>query len=87
MELAREGKTLHHCVSTYKEYCIKGLSYIFSFGKRDESHEQKALLTLEVRGNSIVQVRGACNRFPTDSEKEIISIWAQETGLIEQFAL
>jgi hypothetical protein len=85
MELAHEGRTLRHCVSSYKNDCIKGLSYIFSFGKIDEFQKKTALLTCEVQENSIIQVRGLYNRSPTDYEKEIIRIWAQESGLIEKY--
>jgi hypothetical protein len=86
IELAMEGRMLHHCVSTYKDDCIKGLSYIFSFGKLVNQNEKKSMITIEVQGNGIMQVAGSYNRCPTDKEKEIIRIWANESGLNYRFS-
>jgi hypothetical protein len=80
-ELFYEGSYLHHCVYTYRKYCMDGTTFIFSLRLIDEKAEEFPLITIEVVSNEIRQTKGKFNRLPTDVEKDIIRIWAQEKQL------
>lgn len=80
-ELYYEGSYLHHCVYTYRKYCMDGTTFIFSLRSIDEKAEEYPLITIEVVSNEIRQTKGKFNRLPTDLEKDIIRIWAQEKQL------
>jgi hypothetical protein len=80
-ELYKEGKTMHHCVYTYKDSCLKRLSYIFSLRLIHGENESSPLITIELRGKQIVQAKGKHNRKPDEIEKSLIEIWAKEKNL------
>jgi hypothetical protein len=80
-ELYYEGSYLHHCVYTYRKYCMDGTTFIFSLRSIDEKAEEYPLITIEVVSNEIRQTKGKFNRLPTDLEKDIIRLWAQEKQL------
>jgi len=73
-ELSLEGRAMHHCVSSYAGSCAAGGSAIFSMQR-----DGRRVLTVEVTPATkrIVQMRGACNRPATHTEKEVISQWAR----------
>lgn len=78
-DLIKEGDSLSHCVSSYiKDVCDERCEIYFvrKLDKQDES-----LLTVEVRNNKVVQVRGKFNRYPTDEEKSFINNWAINKNL------
>jgi hypothetical protein len=75
-DLHAEGKSMHHCVFSYLRSCISKSCCIFSLRLNDER-----LATIEVRGNSIVQVRGSHNKRVTDKAATLISNWAYEERL------
>jgi hypothetical protein len=80
-ELYYEGSYLHHCVYTYRKYCMDGTTFIFSLRSIDEKAEELPLITIEVVSNEVRQTKGKFNRLPTDLEKDIIRLWAQEKQL------
>ena len=80
-ELFQEGKFLHHCVYTYRKYCMDGTIFIFSLRKIDENANEFPLITIEVVSHKVLQARGSYNRLPTEIEKDIIRLWAQEKHL------
>lgn len=55
-EIVREGKLLHHCVGGYADRHISGATTILFLRRR--STPGKPLCTIEVQGNSIVQIHG-----------------------------
>jgi hypothetical protein len=70
--LRTEGNTLRHCAITYAREMARGRTHLFSMRKA-ERHEP--LITIEVRKGGVWQARGACNRPPTMSEREVILAW------------
>jgi len=76
-ELNKEGQKMHHCVSSYVNKCVAGMTHIFSYKANDEN-----ALTIEVSGNRICQIRGKFNRAHTNKELEVIRRWAREVSLI-----
>ena len=80
-ELFYEGKYLQHCVYTYRNYCMTGKTFIFSLRKIDEKADEFPLITIEVVSNEVRQLKGKCNRLPSEKENAIIRSWAQEKQL------
>lgn len=83
-EIVREGKLLHHCVGGYADRHISGATTILFLRRR--SAPGKPLCTIEVRGNSIVQIHGwddertACEdnperRSPRELYREFLEEW------------
>ena len=68
-ELFNEGKDLNHCVYSYKDFCMKEESYIFSLRLKNIGQSQTALITIELdRNKTIIQARGKFNRAATEEE-------------------
>jgi hypothetical protein len=80
-ELFMEGKLLHHCVFSYLRLCITNKCKIFSLRKVDENSVETPLVTIELRGNSIYQIKGLYNRHYNEDEYTIIKLWAEEENL------
>lgn len=80
-ELTQEGRELGHCVSSYASSCFHGNCAIFSFRNQTVSNFSKSLLTIEVKGTQIVQMRGKNNRKYTNHEVRLVEIWAKQEGL------
>jgi len=74
--LKREGMALRHCVISYLESCVRGDCSIWSMTKNGER-----ILTLEIRGNAIVQAAGKANRAPTGKELEIVNKFCLKTKI------
>lgn len=82
-DLHREGKTMHHCVFSYMSSCIKGTCAIFSLQLFGQS-----LVTIEVRDNQAVQIRGPYNKPPEQKERTIIYNWASKNNIeITKYAI
>ena len=80
-ELFMEGKLLRHCVFSYLRLCITNKCKIFSLRKVDENSVETPLVTIELRGNAISQVRGHYNRPYNLDEIKIIKLWAAAENL------
>lgn len=81
-ELIAEGRGMKHCVASYANSCNSGTCSIWTMDLENEDGLNK-LVTIEITNGirQIRQVRGKCNRLPTDKEKEIIRRWAGQAGL------
>lgn len=78
-DLVKEGDSLSHCVSSYiKDVCDERCKIYFI---RDVKLKNESLLTVEVRGNRIVQVRGKFNRNPNEDENNFVYQWANNKNL------
>ncbi len=77
-KLQKEGHIMKHCVYSYCSSCVSGNSGIFNLSCNGESK-----LTIEVRfpEKNVCQIRGKCNRNPTDDEIRIINRWRIEKKL------
>ena len=71
-ELYDEGKSMSHCVYSYLSSCKSGTCTIFSLRLFGTS-----MVTIEVRNDKAVQIRGRHNTRPTDKELVIINNWAK----------
>ena len=82
-ELFIEGSNLKHCVFSYKNYCLKKESYIFSLMQINVDKSFTSLVTIELNSNKkIIQARGKFNRDATADELMIIQSWAKENSLL-----
>ena len=77
-----EGRVMSHCVYTYLQACLERRSSIWTLAYTEGASVVNKTLTIEVRNNVIVQIRGKVNRFATDLERAIIKEWAAKAGLI-----
>jgi len=78
-EVKNEGIKLHHCVASYIDLIISGQTKILFM--RDKDSLEESLLTLEVRGNTLIQYRGAINRNPNEKEMMALKKWAKKKKL------
>lgn len=80
-DLKDEGEQLSHCVGSYIDRIIDGKTNILFMRKV----ENKSLITLEVRNNTIIQAKGYGNRMPTKEEEELIRTYANEKELLVRY--
>lgn len=78
-KLINEGSSLSHCVASYVSEVIDRKCQIVFLRCKEELEE--SLVTIEVRGSSVRQVRGKHNRSATEKEKLFVSKWAAEKGI------
>jgi hypothetical protein len=79
-DLIDEGSNLSHCVASYVDDVINGKCKIVFL--RSKKEPDVSLVTVEVRGNTIRQVKGKRNRRPSEEEMAFISKWAKKKGLL-----
>lgn len=81
LDLFLEGKAMSHCVFSYASRCVSGSCSIWSL--RVEAKDGfKRLATIEMVGKRIVQVRKKSNTLPGIKEKKLISLWAENSGIL-----
>jgi hypothetical protein len=80
--LREEGAAMQHCVASYASACASGRTSIWSLTRRLATGRTIRLATIEVRNRdrTIVQVRGRCNRLPTQRELKLLSRWEAVGG-------
>lgn len=81
-DLWEEGRAMRHCVFSYLGSVMFRQCYIFSVRKEITDANFTRLLTIELRGNKIVQVKGMFNRPPVDLEMEYIKEWVTQRELV-----
>ncbi len=74
-----EGRKMRHCVATYANAVARGRCSIWTVRKNG-----RRVLTVEVRNSTraIVQVKGHCNRSPSDPERDVLDLWARTADLV-----
>ena len=82
-DLQEEGSRLNHCVASYIKRVIDGQCLIYFLRKQD--NQEESLITLEVRDNAIVQVKGSHNRRPSDEERKALEQFAKDRELGVKF--
>ncbi|ALA47954.1 putative PcfJ-like protein [Brevibacillus phage Sundance] len=82
-DLIKEGESLSHCVASYVKDVAKGLCKILFL--RETRNVETPVVTIEIRGNQIKQIRGKGNRIPTNPEKEFVEKWAEKKNLTLQY--
>jgi len=78
LDFYREGFLQKHCVLSYFRFAVKGNCHIFSLRKVSGD---KPVLTIELRENQIIQVRGICNRLPNSEEETLVRSWADQNNI------
>jgi len=79
-DLVEESKKLHHCVRSYIQRVSEGDTKIYFL--RNQASKSLPLVTIEVVGNRICQVRGKYNRDINCDEENFIEEWADEKNLV-----
>ena len=82
-DLQEEGSRLNHCVASYIKRVIDGQCLIYFLRKQDK--EEESLITLEVKDNAIVQVKGSHNRRPSEEERKALEQFAKDRKLGVRF--
>lgn len=78
-DVQEEGANQHHCVASYVSSIINGnCQIVFMRLNKDLA---KALLTIEIKKDTIVQVKGSYNRQATDDEMKFIQTYAKSKKL------
>ena len=81
-ELETESQVLKHCVRTYGDKVAKGLTAIFFIRKEQET--EQPYVTLELKNNTVIQVRGYRNNVEApldDNVKAFVSDWCRQYKL------
>lgn len=78
-DLISEGINLHHCVGSYVGRVQNGDCSIFFLRKANDL--ETSLITIEVRENKVIQVRGLCERLMDDNERKFFNKWVNEKNL------
>lgn len=78
-EVQKEGANLNHCVASYVENIMKGLTHIVFLRLNKSLNE--SLVTVEVKNNTIVQHRGSYNRSLSQNEMDFLKIYAEKKNL------
>lgn len=87
-DLRDEGNDMHHCVATYASSCKSGRCAIFSVREYVDDYFVGRTATIEIRENSIVQIRAKYNRKPDDTTISVIKEWVNYEMLgISKYAL
>ena len=79
IDMISEGKLLSHCVASYVDDVINGKCKILFMRKTDSL--ESSLLTIEIRENNIIQIKGFGNRHHTEAEDLFIKKWAEKKEL------
>lgn len=78
-DLADEGTNLNHCVKTYISKVAKQESKILFL--RERKARENSLVTIEVKNNTVIQVKGMRNRQPNTEEMKFVNLWADKNNL------
>lgn len=74
-DLIEEGINLHHCVGSYVDRVKNGECSIFFLRKTDDI--ETSLITIEVRDDQVLQVRGLCERLMEEDERKFFDKWVK----------
>ena len=83
-ELDTEGKTLHHCVATYKEKHAGGNTAIFFLRQAAEPDKPWYTLELKLDDFTVIQNRGKCNCNRTKAVEAFEAAWLEHIRPMRQ---
>lgn len=78
-EIKNEGSTLNHCVATYIDSVCEGKTNIVFL--RDITKPKDPLITIEIKNNKVVQIKGKNNRSPNVEEMQFINDYIKVKNL------
>ena len=77
-DLRTEGREMCHCVAGYARACADGKAVIMSYRSTlDADWMARLSIHLNPREKRLVEVRGHCNRLPTEAEWATLDRWAE----------
>lgn len=82
-DVIKEGKAMANCVASYIDDIIKEKCKIYFM--RSTENSNKSLITIEVRGDKIVQAKSFANRRIDDESRIFITEWANKRDLVENY--
>lgn len=82
-DICAEGQKLHHCVGTYIDRVCKGSSVILFVRNIDDI--AKPFYTMELQGNTMIQVRGFGNKSVTPNVRDFITDFAKKKKLVMSY--
>lgn len=76
-QLRSEGTALHHCVASYADRCLQGMSRIWSL-RVHQGEKVRHVLTIEIdpKRRAVVQARGWGNRSASGKPLRVLQDWA-----------
>lgn len=82
-ELAKEGRTMGHCVASYQAMCAEGKCSIWSLRKQLDDGKLQPLVTMEMdsKEKRLVQIKARFNARPEKYQLDIIRKWCGREGL------
>ena len=75
-QLRDQSASQRNCVYSYASQCAAGTTRIFTLRVDNDP-----LLTIQINGYRLVQIKGKCNRAPTESEMNHVRKWADKERL------
>lgn len=75
-EIQKEGREQHNCVATYINRVLEEDCHIMFMRPVDDI--KNSYITLEIRGNKIVQAKRKYNKDPSKEEREVIKKWNEK---------
>jgi hypothetical protein len=78
--LIDESKTMHHCVSSYKDLVLNGTSYIYHVANGEENATlelKEQFFPYGIRGWKLNQLRGVCNQAVSKETQDLVKEWAE----------
>lgn len=81
-DLVAEGRAMHHCVASYINHCLDGISSIWAM-RLESGDGMTSQATIEVRPGRklIVQARGRYKAGLTGYQRLVLQRWAKTAGL------
>ena len=77
-DIVDEATQQANCLRTYLDRVADGLTDIYFL--RNKKTPDESLVTVEVNGGTLVQVKGKFNREPSFNQKKVLSDWAKDKG-------
>lgn len=78
-DIIQEGVSLRHCVISYINNILCGQTSILFV--RESSDTKQSLLTLELKNDAVVQLKGLLNRNPTEKELKFVERFCKKFDL------
>lgn len=77
-----EGKSLHHCVTTYQEDILRGKCWVYSVHRASE-HMATIAVHIAEDGLELGQIRASCNARPDRACEQAIREWFRSGRTLE----
>ncbi len=82
--LVEEGQDMRHCIASYGDLCMQGISAIFSLTsrrKKDLNMERDVTIEVRLDRREIWQATSWCNRRPHPLSAKVIRVWAERNHI------